>query len=454
MAASKKWFGHPPGLETLFMIEIWERASYYGMRATLVLYMTAKIALGGLGLTPETATMIYGFYCGCVYLAPLLGGFIADRYLGARRTMVVGGIVIALGHLWMATMFLGQMPSFYGGLALIAIGTGLLKPNVSTMTSNQYAKDDDNREAGFNIVYMGINVGAMLGSLLCGSLAEDVWFKNLLTSMHFDPNSCWHWSFGVAGMGMLFGLLQYWWHRERLLPFGDWPQKRNISGNQGSAVSLTKDEWHKLYALGFLFVAFTLYCAISEQAGSSLTLFAKHLTDRSIFGFEFSAAWMGALNPFFIIVGTLVFNKLWPYLKTRGIKPGSPMKFAIGLGFVALGTVFMVPAAIKSSAGLVSPMWLVLVYLFQTIGELCLSPVGTATANKLAPKRFEGLVMGVWFLAVAIGSLIAGRIAGYCDMHNPTVIAFSFGLMAATSLAAGVLLWRLSPRVDKLIADA
>lgn len=442
-------FGHPRALSTLFLIEIWERASYYGMRAILTLYMVASIATGGLGFSEETATMLYGIYTGSVYLTPLLGGFIADRFLGTRRTLLFGGVIIAFGHLCMA---FSSLPAFFGGLTLIAIGTGLLKPNVSTMIGQLYDENDPKRTAGFSIVYMGINIGAAIAPIVCGYLAQSDEFKEWLTSVGFDPMHSWHWGFAAAGVGMCFGLLQYWLHRERLSPYGALPPKKTAQAAAMNA-PLSKAEWHKLYALGFLFLAFTLICAISEQSGSSLALFADRLTDRSIGSWTFSSSWMMSLNPIFVIFLTPVFAWLWTSLGKRQSEPSSPMKFAIGLAFTAAGSLLMVPAAMLAVKGLVSPWWLVGVFFFQTLGEMCTSPVGLATANQLAPRKYASLTMGIWFLSISLGSVIAGRLAGLCKSTDPSAIAVVFGILSVVSLAVGGALWFLTPRVTKLMAD-
>ncbi|MBY0359961.1 MAG: peptide MFS transporter [Candidatus Obscuribacterales bacterium] len=443
-------FGHPRALSTLFLIEIWERASYYGMRAILTLYMVAAISAGGLGFSEATATSLYGFYTGSVYLTPLLGGFIADRFLGTRRTLLLGGVIIALGHLCMVFEWL---PAFFGGLTLIALGTGLLKPNVSTMIGQLYDENDPRRTAGFNIVYMGINIGAAVAPVVCGFLAEDAWFKGWLTSVGFNPLHSWHWAFGAAGVGMCFGLLQYWLHRDRLLPYGALIAKTPaVQGSVAVSGGLSKGEWHKLYALGFLFVAFTLSCAISEQAGSSMLLFADKLTDRTIGTWTFSSAWMMSLNPIFVIGLTPVFAWLWTSLNRKNKEPSSPFKFAIGMVFISLGTLLMVPASLLAAKGLVSPLWLVGVFFFQTIGELCTSPVGLAAANQLAPRKYASLTMGIWFLSISGGSIIAGRLAGLCISSNPTAIAYVFGVLACISLVVAALLWFLTPRIKKLMS--
>jgi POT family proton-dependent oligopeptide transporter len=352
-------------------------------------------------------------------------------------------------------IFFGTLTAFYTSLTLIALGTGLLKPNMTTMIGHLYEKDDPRMTAGVNIVYSGINIGAMVAPLVCGFLAQSQVFKNWLQNHGFNPLHSWHWGFGAAGVGMVFGLLQYWLHKDRLSAYGDRPQPRHsgLSAEDDEPAGLTSQEWHKLAALGFLFIAFTLFIAISEQAGSSLALFADKCVNRTIAGFEWPASWAQSINPLFVILLTPLFAWLWPFLAQRHREPSSPMKFALGLAFVAAGTAFMVPAALGAGSGLVSAWWLVVVFLLQTVGELLTSPVGLATANRLAPARYASLTMGVWFLSIAAGSMIAGKLAGFCDSERPADMALIFGGMAVVSALAAAALWRLTPAVKRLMSD-
>jgi len=443
------------------LVEIFERMSYYGMASLLVLYMSEVITAGGLGFSEGTAKMLFAVYTGSVYLTPLLGGLIADRWLGARRTMLLGGIIIAVGHLLVAFQW---QPSFFFGLAVIALGTGLLKPNVNTMVGALYAPNDPRRNAGFNLVYMGINIGAAAAPIICGTMAQSPWFKGCLASMGFDPLHSWHWGFAAAGVGMCFGLLQYWLHRERLSKYGERPA-RQPQGNLAQAphAAITRQEWHKLAALAFLFIAFTLYCGVSQQAGTSLMLFAKNLTQLSIGEWHFEASHTNALNPLFIIALTPVFAWLWTTLNKRKAEPSEPLKFSFGMVFLALGTMLMVPASWAAgkdvgSDGLViqnlaSPWWLVGVYFFQTVAELFMSPVGNAAATRLAPSRFASLTMGVWYTSVGFGSFLGGWLSGMCDTSRPESFAVLFGIMTVGSLALAGILYALTPRVKRLMLD-
>lgn len=443
--------GQPAGLTTLFLIEIWERASFYGMRAILTLYMVAAVTAGGLGFSGEAATSLYGTYTALVYVTPLFGGLIADRWFGARPTLLIGGVIIAFGHLSLA---LNTLASFYCGLGLIVLGTGLLKPNVTTMVGQLYEADDPRRSAGFNILYMGINIGGAVAPLVCGFLAQSDIFKRWLTRVGFDPIHSWHWGFGAAGIGMLFGLAQYAIHRKRLAHIGNKPVRAATTQVSGERVAfLTAAEYKRMGAIAVLFVACMLFWAVFEQAGSSLTLFADKLTNNEVFGYAFPSTWYASLNSLFVIALTPAFAVIWMRLGERGNEPSSPAKFAIGLAFLAAGTCFMVPASLLAMQGKVSPLWLVAVYLLQTIGELCLSPVGLETVNKLAPARFASLMMGIWFLAVAAGNKVAGVLAAFTDVKEPSSMAWLYGGMAVAALILSVVLWKLTPMVRGLMGS-
>ena len=436
--------GHPRGLTTLFFTEMWERFSYYGMRSILVLFMVAPIAEGGLGFDTMKATSLYGTYTMAVYLLAIPGGYVADRLLGARRSVLVGGIVIAAGHF---SMVFASTASFYAGLVMIAVGTGLLKPNISAMVGGLYPSDDPRRESGFSIFYMGINLGAALSPLACGYLAQSAGFKSLLASNGMSPESSWHWGFGAAGVGMTLGLIQYLVHRERLRHVGNLttPAERIATPNQ----PLTRQEWLRVAAIGVFFAFTVLFWSVYEQAGSSLTLFADRLTRNEAFGWAFPSSWFQSVQAVFVIALAPVYSAMW--LKMDNRQPSSPAKFSIGLLFLGLGTLLMVPAAVMAGSGRVSPWWLVVVYFLQVVGEMCLSPVGLSTVTRLAPAKLVGLMMGVWFLASAIGNKFAGELGGLFDDANPTGNAWLFGGMAAGSLVAAALLAVLTPKVRSLM---
>ena len=467
--------GHPRGLNTLFFTEMWERFSYYGMRALLILFMTATAAEGGLGFDTERAGRIYGLYTAAVYMAGLPGGWIADRILGLRNAVFYGGIVIAAGHFSMAVPGLA---TFYIGLTLIVIGTGLLKPNISAMVGELYDKDDPRRDAGFSLYYMGINLGAFFAPLVCGTLAQKV---------------DWHLGFAAAGVGMVFGLIQYIATGKRLGAAGLKPEKRAdgpaasasldgllwlagaalivaalipepilylstvqrlallLTGSTIFIASLfvgkgfTEVEKRRGVSIYALFLVAALFWSGFEQAGSSLNLFADRLTNTTLLGFNFPSTWFQSLNPFYIFLLAPVFSWMWIRLGDR--QPSSPAKFAFGLYGIGFGFLVMVAAANLASEDFrVSPMWLISTYLLHTLGELCLSPVGLSAMTKLAPRQIVGQILGVWFLAAAIGNYMGGELATYFETFPLPKL---FGAVAGVTLGVGVLVTLFTPLIRK-----
>jgi POT family proton-dependent oligopeptide transporter len=431
------WWGHPRGLSTLFFVEMWERFSYYGMRAFLILYMTAPAAAGGLGLLDKNAASIYGTYTGSAWAAAIFGGLVADRWLGQYRTVLAGGTIIALGHF---TLAFPALPSFYAGLALIALGTGLLKPNVSTMVGSLYAAGDARRDAGFSIFYMGINLGAFIGPLIAGWIAQRV---------------DWHAGFACAGVGMVAGLVQYVVGKKRLQPA---LERLNAQPKAAAAEAsppagrhaLTGEEWKRITAVVVFFIFATLFWGAYEQAGSTLNLFADRYTRLDVGGFSFPASWFQSVQPIFVILLAPVFAWLWTRLGPH--EPSSPAKFALGLFFMGLSFVVLVPAgAMAQASGIrVSPWWLVLAYFISELGELCLSPVGLSVVTKLAPVRILGLMMGVWFLSNAFGNKLAGWAAGFISTMP---LATLFGTVAAVTLLAALVLFALVKPVKRLMGE-
>jgi POT family proton-dependent oligopeptide transporter len=416
---------------------MWERFSYYGMRAFLILYMTAPAAAGGLGFADSDAASIYGTYTGSVWAAAILGGLIADRGLGQYRSVLLGGIIIAAGHF---TLAFKSLPFFYSGLALIVIGTGLLKPNVSTLVGSLYKPDDSRRDAGFSIFYMGINLGAFLGPLIAGWLAQRV---------------DWHLGFACAGVGMVFGLIQYVLGKERLRPALDQLAARpRAVGASAAPVALpnggySRQEWKRIAAVIVFFGFASLFWGAYEQAGSTLNLFADRYTRLSVFGFSFPSSWFQTVPPLFVILLAPVLAWLWIRLGDR--EPSSPAKFAIGLLFAGLAFLLLVPAGAIAQRGagvLVSPWWLVFAYLIEELGELSLSPVGLSVVTKLAPVRIVGVMMGVWFLSSAVGNKLAGWTAGFFStMPLPAL----FGSVAAVMLLSSLVLALLIKPVRNLM---
>jgi POT family proton-dependent oligopeptide transporter len=476
--------GHPRGLTTLFFTEMWERFSYYGMRALLVLFMTKSAVDGGMGFSDKRSTAIFGTYTMSVYLLCILGGFIADNFIGSRRAVWWGGCVIAAGHY---TMAFHSLPTFFVGLGLVAIGTGLLKPNISTMVGSLYAIGDERRDAGFSIFYMGINIGALTAGIVCPYLAQSTWFKSVLAAMGLDPLKSWHWAFASAGVGMTFGLLTYFRRSYTLSHVGK-PSEIPASGRPWGKLGLVlvgslaligvmilsdthpwiitalfglqvaavlffalrkNEESRRIAAILMFFMAAQIFWAIFEQSGSSISLFADRLTDNRIFGWEFPSGWWQSVNSAWVIILAPLFAWLW--IKLGHKQPSSPVKFTLGLLFVALSFLWMIPAARLIAAGKVSPIWLLGLFFLQTIGEMCLSPVGLSTMTKLAPPRLLGLVMGIWFLAAALGNKLAGALAGDFTSTDGGELASFFLKQAAWVGVATLILFALAPWVKKLM---
>ena len=482
-AASKQWFGHPRGLSTLFFTEMWERFSYYGMRGILLLFLVATIGNGGFGLTDRTGAAIYGLYVGFVYLMALPGGWIADRILGQRRAVFLGGCIIAAGHFSMA---IPTVATFYLGLCLIVMGTGLLKPNVSAMVADLYPEGGNRRDAGFSIFYSGINVGAMIGPLVCGFLGEKV---------------NWHLGFGAAGVGMVLGLVQYRLGGKYLGQAGlrvgdDVPGARpairrlamgvvavfgaivlaavlQVTGVLhlslygvakgtgffmlglallyfGSIIFFSKlsaAEKKRILVIFVFFMAAVLFWAGFEQAGSSMNLFAERMTQRVIFGWEMPASFLQSVNSIFIILLAPVFGALWIRLGRR--QPSTPAKMGFGLAFLAIGFLILAWGARFTTGGVrVSMLWLIVTYLLHTVGELCLSPVGLSSVTKLSPKSLVGQMMGTWFMGTALGNLIAGLAAGGFQGMS---VAELFSSIAKVTGVAGIVLLVLSRPIRRLM---
>src|SRR6059036_765023 len=433
---SAGWAGHPRGLSTLFFTETWERFSYYGMRAFLILYM-----VHALGFDDRHAGAVYGTYTGSVWFAAIFGGVIADRWLGQYRSVLLGGIIIALGHF---TLAFKALPLFYTGLSLIVIGTGLLKPNVSTLVGSLYDERDARRDAGFSIFYMGINLGAFIGPLLAGGLAQKV---------------DWHLGFACAGVGMTLGLIQYVLGRDRLRPAMERVASRvrraaPVAGaparaGGGAILGFTPIEWGRIAAVVVFFVFAALFWAAYEQAASTLNLFVDRYADRTMLGWTVPSSWFVAIQPLFVILLSGVFAWLWVRLGPR--EPSTPAKFSLGLLFAGLSFVLLLPAGAIAQRGggvLVSSLWLVGAYFLQVVGELCLSPVGNSAVTKLAPPRIVGMMMGVWFLSIGAGNKLAGWVAGLSASVPLTTL---FGGLAAVTLVAALVLFLLLQPVRRLM---
>jgi POT family proton-dependent oligopeptide transporter len=442
-ADDRRFFGHPRGLSTLFFTEMWERFSYYGMRAFLILYMTTPAIAGGLGMADSDATSIYGTYTGSAWGASILGGVIGDRWLGQYHSVLIGGAVIMLGHFALA---FPALPFFYAGLALIVMGTGLLKPNVSTLVGSLYTQGDARRDTGFSIFYMGINVGALLGPLVAGYIAQRI---------------DWHLGFACAGVGMALGLTQLAFGRKYLRGAVDRLAARaTLAGSPAgdetpapkpSGPFLSGDEWKRIGAIAVFFVFGALFFAGYEQAGSSLTLFADRHTQLEVFGWSFPSSWFNSVQPIWVIILTPIFA--WTWTRLGASQPSISGKFALGLFFMGLGFLLLYPAAgMAQGSGLrVSPWWLVFAYMLSEFGEICLYPVGMSAVTKLSPPRIVGLMMGVWFLSLGVGNKLAGWLAGFIESMPFQTL---FLIMSAALVGAAVVMALLITPVSRLTGEA
>lgn len=476
-------FGHPRGLMTLFGTEMWERATYYGMRAILILFMTAVIAEGGLGFDDKMASSIYGLYISITYLSSLWGGWVADRLIGQQRAVMAGGALITIGN---ALLVVSNTGFFFVGLLIIVFGTGLLKPNISALVAQLYPEGGARRDAGFSIFYMGINVGSFFGQMLVPIVA-----------------AAWGWKLGFAvpAVGMALGLVQFHFGRKYLLGAGAEPPGEKaawwpvyglaavmlvvvVLGLNGTLqfnpveisrvanwlmmalavayfayllffAGLNATERGKVVVMIALFIACAMFWAGFEQAGASFTLFAERYTNRDVFGWEFPAGAVQSANAIFIIIFAPLFAALWVWLGKRNLDPSAPAKFALGLIFMGLGFAVMVAASKLVIAGnTVLPTWLLLTYLLHTFGELCLSPVGLSSMTKLAPARFVGQVMGVWFLATALGNNMAGQFSGEIDPNNLQTMPALYTHLFWWGAISGAVLLALTPWIKRLIRDA
>ena len=390
----KEIFGHPIGLYVLFFTEMWERFSYYGMRAILVLYLVAETTEGnaGLGWTNGEALALYGWYTMLVYVASIPGGWIADKFLGQKKSVLYGGILLVAGH---SILAIEELWAFYSGLGLIILGVGLLKPNISTMVGGLYRQGDIRRDKGFTIFYIGINLGAFLSSLIVGYVGE----------VHG-----WHYGFGLAGIGMTLGLVQYLLGQKFLKNVGNfYGDSENLEDLEIMKKPLTKIEKDRVIVLFISFLLVIVFWGAFEQAGGLMNIYAKENTNRMLMGWEVPASWFQSLNAMFIIfLGTSV-ALYWANRKLKGKVSTSLFKMIIGLIIMGTGFFFMSAAASEfNSTGASAMYWLVLAYLFHTIGELCISPVALSYITKLAPVKYASLMMGVYFAMTGFGNKLAG----------------------------------------------
>jgi POT family proton-dependent oligopeptide transporter len=504
----RRFFGHPRGLATLFFTEFWERWSFYGMRALLVLFMTTAVAAsadgpgGGLGFSESHATSLYHIYGSLIYLMSLPGGWLADRFLGPRKSVLYGGIVIMCGHVVLA---IHGATTFFLGLGLVILGTGLLKPNVSTIVGQLYTPADQRRDSAYSIFYMGINLGSFVSQIVCPKLAENPNVRIWLEQVGIDPARSWQLGFGAAAVGMFCGIVQYVRSSKILGEAGlraatahDPVQRkkdvRTLSVTVGAvvaaaivvtilvstgAVTLSVeliDSWFgrflTLLTVGFfawlflsgqwsaierkrLIVIFILFCASTvfwagyEQAGSTLTIFARDDTHRTLLGYGIEAGEYQSVNPLMVIVFSPVLAWVWLRLGPRDLS--SPVKCGLGLLFVGLGYVLMLGgAALAEGDARVSPLWLIGLYTFHAIGEVCLSPVGLSVMSKLAPLRVVSLMMGVWFLSISVGFYLGGQIAHHFEGFSRYELFSALGTM---TIVPGVLLMCAAPWINSLTKE-
>ncbi|ASV67892.1 peptide MFS transporter [Cytobacillus sp. FSL W7-1323] len=475
----KGFFGHPKGLFTLFFTEFWERFSYYGMRAILVFYMYYEVSQGGLGLSQTTALSIMSIYGSLVYMSGIIGGWFADRIFGTSKAIFYGGILIMLGHIALAIP--GSVAMFFVSMVLIVLGTGLLKPNVSSVVGDIYSENDSRRDAGFSIFYMGINLGGFLSPLIVGSLMD--------TSFHLG--------FGVAAVGMFVGLVTFQVTKKKYLglagtqvpnPLAPNEKKRVftqiglgilivailvavgiptgyltfeslvfIVGILGVGIPIiyftvmyrskktTDVERSRLIAYIPLFIAAVMFWAIQEQGSTILASYADNRTDLEFMGITISPAWFQSLNPLFIIVLAPMFAWLWVKLGDR--QPTIPQKFSLGLLFAGLSfIVILVPGYFASEGALVSPLWLVLSYFIVVLGELCLSPVGLSATTKLAPTAFSAQTMSLWFLASAAAQAINAQVVRFYSAETEVLY---FGIIGGLSIVLSIVLFLVAPKIQK-----
>ena len=493
---------HPSGLWVLFFTEMWERFSYYGMRALLVLYLTSTLINGGFGFAQNNALQIYGIFTGLVYLTPIFGGIVADRLIGQRKSIMIGGLVMGLGQAAMAyseaVVTLGNMPSgdalmelrrywLYIGLGLLILGNGFFKPNISTLVGRLYADGDPRKDSAFTIFYMGINIGAFLAPLVAGFLGESIG---------------WAWGFGSASVGMFVGTLWFTSQEKKLGTIGFGP-KRVFTGE---TARLNLRDWFEIFVWVIIIVAFiylfvktwwtipeevtfyiirlAIFTAVAgivyvivkntsgktewsrigailvfsffniffwsgfEQAGGTFNLFARDLTDRMVGDFELKASWFQSINAIAIVALAPLFSMLWVRLGRRN--PSTPVKFGLGLMFLSLGFVVMFSAdSVASPQNLVSPLWLVMVYLFHTTGELCLSPIGLSMISKLSPPKITSLMMGLFFASIALANYLAGFLKSLLENYMPGMNLFLF--LIITSGSASIVMFAISPVLKKMM---
>ena len=439
--------GHPKGLYMLFMVEMWERFNYYGMRALLSLFMISTV----INFSKDAASKVYGMFTALVYLTPVLGGYLADRYIGKRHSITIGALLMALGQFSLASYeIINPRIALAIGLTLIIIGNGFFKPNISTIVGELYEPNDPRRDSGFTIFYMGINLGAFFAPFICGFFGEptETTLHNIL-GFQFHFVAQWKYGFLAAGIGMVIGLIWYLVSQKKYLgEIGLYPVTSKKAVEQVQDAPLTQEEWDKIKAI-FTFVFFAVFFfAFFEQAGTSLNFFALEATrlNYTIFGhtIQLKASFFQAVNPIFVMLFAPIFAKMWIRLGDK--EPSIPTKFGFGLFLQGLGFVAIaIGASIYLTDGPVSAIWLILTYMFCTMGELCLSPVGLSMVTKLAPLKFLSLFMGVWLMASFFGNILAGLLASRYETWKLTTL---FSVPAIGSITFGIIMWIMTRKIQ------
>ncbi|MFD2244975.1 peptide MFS transporter [Pontibacter ruber] len=453
-AAAKENLKHPKGLYLLFFTELWERFSYYGMRGLLMLYLTKTALEGGLGYSVADAALIYGYFTGFVYFTPIIGGWLADKYLGHRRAILIGGVLMALGQFSLfSTPYVG-VEMTYLGLLLLIIGNGFFKPNISSIVGNLYAQGDPRRDSAFTIFYMGINIGAFLAPLVCGYLAEDYFAtKAVVDGVERVTNYGFQYGFLAAGIGMVIGQIVFNTLGPRLLgDLGLKPVKTEndaVTGKPAKSAKLTKEEIDRVSVIFIISLFVILFWAGFEQAGSSLTVYTDKYIDREVFGFLIPTSWFQSVNPLFIVLFAPLTANLWLFLAKRGKDLSIPTKMGLGMILLGIGFFFMVGAVmerggVEDETVKASIAWLLATYFFHTIGELCLSPIGLSMVTRLAPVTLVSMLMGVWFLAPGIAQIAGGYIASYVEELGPLAI---FAAIGGFVIVAGLILVLLTRKL-------
>jgi proton-dependent oligopeptide transporter, POT family len=447
---------HPPGLYLLFFTEMWERFSYYGMRALLVMYLTTELIRGGLGFSAQSATLLYGYFTGFVYFTPMIGGWLSDKFLGQRRAITIGGITMALGQL---ALFSSQSKgALYLGLFLLIIGNGFFKPNISTLVGQLYPDGDKRRDGAFTIFYMGINVGAFLAPLVCGTLAESIFAqKQGEMIIHYG----FRFGFLAAAAGMIIGQILFNALSNKYLgDIGKYPAgkgKTNSKDSEAANKPLTKEEKERT-AVIFILAAFVVFFwAGFEQAGSSLTIYTQDFINRNAFGMEVPVSWFQSLNPIFIVLLAPLMSMLW--FKLANSKRGDlsiPVKMAGGLILLGLGFLLMVGAGLeRGNAGdditvKANMIWLIGAYFLHTLGELCLSPVGLSMVSKIAPVKLASFLMGIWLMASFVANIVGGYVASYVETLGHVQV---FGTIAGAVIFFGLLLLTLRKKLVAMMHE-